>query len=106
MTQRLIKCMVVMALAVALSGCSQSDRAPVKEVQVPDGGAPVLTTEERTGKALPGRAKKQPYGLAQASYEQPVEEPQVLRPLETWTEQESAADALGRIGQPAVPAIS
>jgi HEAT repeat protein len=43
--------------------------------------------------------------VAQASFNQPLDEPQILKPLERWTEQEAAADALGRIGAAAVPAL-
>jgi HEAT repeat protein len=94
-------------LVVVGGGCSRIMPTPKKEIQVPDGGPPVLTSAERaerrvkptdTTSALHG-------GVAPVAFEQPVEEPQLFKPLEQWTEQEAAADALGRIGAAAVPEL-
>jgi HEAT repeat protein len=95
------------AFAVELGGCSRVLPGPKKEIQVADGGAPVLTTEERAAlKAkLPAAVKLTDPTVAQVSFEQPVAEPRLLKPLDQWTEQEAAADALGRIGSAAVPEL-
>jgi len=86
-----------------LAGCT-GEAQPTKQVQSPEGGKAVLTTEQRAVE------QKAPAGqratVARASFEQPVEEPQVLKPFEQWTEQEAAADALGRIGAAAVPELT
>ena len=37
-----------------------------------------------------------------AVFEQPIAEPELIKPLAAWTEQEAAAEALGRIGSAAV----
>ena len=89
----------------ALAGCTQEAAGPTKEIQVPAGGEPVLTTTERAkleAHTYPTSA------VAPASFEeepQPILEPRTLKPLENWTEQEAAADALGRIGAAAVPSL-
>lgn len=90
-------------LAAAAAGCAQELSGPTKELQVPAGGAPVLTSAERAAldsQAYPTSA------VARAAFNealQPVPEPKELKPLALWTEQEAAADALGRIGSAAVP---
>jgi hypothetical protein len=95
----------LVSLAVfILTGCSQQSPGPKKEVKVPAGGEPVLTTSERAAieaHTYPTSA------VARASFEepQPIVEPRALKPLEQWTEQEAAADALGRIGAAAVPSL-
>lgn len=100
---------LVVILVVVAGGCSRIVPAPKKEILVPDGGPPVLTTAERAArKADRAGAARAPYGeggVAQASFEQPVEEPWLLKPLDQWTDQEVAADALGRIGAAAVPEL-
>lgn len=66
----------------------------------------MLTTTERaaTGKLTPVSAS--PPLIAPVSFEQPAEgEPKGFKPLAEWTEQEAAADALGRIGAAAVPEL-
>jgi HEAT repeat protein len=103
-------------------GCNRTHSVPEKEIQIADGGAPVLTSAEiashRIPPRLPSAAELSPAKagnpVAQAAYEQPIpqasspppaDEPPALKPFEDWTEQEAAADALGRIGQPAVPEL-
>src|SRR5687768_2793870 len=101
------RCMQL-AMCLALAGCSDSPLNPKKEIAVPEGGPPVLTSEEQAAqKAAPLTMRRLPPSnvVAQASFEQPLEEPRILKPLERWTEQEAAADALGRIGAAAVPAL-
>ncbi len=81
--------------------------APKKEIQVPTGGPPVLTSDERAEQKsnVPAVRTMPADGIAHVSFEQPLEEPQRLKPLNEWSEQEAAADALGRIGAAAVPAL-
>jgi hypothetical protein len=85
-----------------LAGCSSGQPGPTKEIQVPGGGTPVLTSAERTANEMAG-PKRQPSTIARASFERPVVEPEPLKPFELWTEPETAAVALGRIGAAAVP---
>ena len=97
-------------LLVAGLGCGREAFTPKKTLEVPEGGPPVLTKSERAEKGLSQRTGEvmQPLmrgGVARASFEQPVVEPSVLKPLELWTEQEAAAHALGRIGAAAVPEL-
>lgn len=66
----------------------------------------MLTTSERAavGKLTP--MSTPPQLIAPVSFETPiVDEPKGLKPLAEWTEQEAAADALGRIGAAAVPEL-
>jgi hypothetical protein len=106
-----MKPLSILALGCLLScvvGCMRGKPEARVMIETPEGGPAVLTTEERAAKAAtksatsPATPKNQ---IAQVSFEQPAEEPQVLRPMQQWTEQEAAADALGRIGQAAVPEL-
>jgi HEAT repeat protein len=91
-------------LLAMISGCGRGPGSPTKEVEVPNGGPPVLTSTERAEREY--QASKRVSGaVAPAMFQQPLEEPQPLKPLTQWTEQEVAADALGRIGAAAVPAL-
>ncbi len=94
-------CVVVL---LSLIGCSGKQPAARKEIQVPDGGPPVLTSAERLKLEM---HKPRDVGVvAQAAYEQSSEQsPQTIKPFEQWTDQDAAEDALGRIGAPAVPAL-
>src|SRR5690349_1007545 len=89
----------------ALLGCARKSPTAHKEIEVPEGGPPVLTTAERAARGVQKRAE--PRLLAQAAHQQPVELPssQGIKPFEQWTDQDAAEDALGRIGAPAVPAL-
>jgi len=99
---RLTPLIAVIVLAAA-AGCSKDQLGPTKEVQVPDGGPPVYTSAERAAKEA--AEIRRPQAVARASFEQPIDEPPRVRPADEWTEQETAADALGRIGAAAVPAL-
>ena len=91
-----------MTVTAILAGCGPLTSTPKKAIAVPSGGKVVLTAAERAGQELqPGT----PSSVALAAFETPIEEPQLLKPLEQWTEQEAAADALGRIGAAAVPSL-
>jgi hypothetical protein len=89
---------------VALLGCTRKSPSARKEIQVPEGGPPVLTTAERT--ARDPQKLLEPGRVAQAAY-QPLAESssQGIKPFEQWTDQDAAEAALGRIGAPAVPAL-
>jgi hypothetical protein len=95
---------LILSFAVLL-GCTRKSPTAHKEIQVPDGGPPVLTTAERAARNIP--KPREPGYVAQAAYQQPAESstPQGIKPIEQWTDQDAAEDALGRIGAPAVPAL-
>ena len=97
---RLLGSLALLVMA-ASGGCTRSPQGPTKEVEVPNSGAPILTSSERTAQELAG--KRPPRAIAQASFVQPVDEAPPIKPFEQWTDQEAAADALGRIGATAVP---
>ena len=79
--------------AVLLAGCGSVITEPTKEIQSPE--PTVIFT------AIPRSST-----VAQASYLQPVQPDEFrVKPLSDWTEKDTAADALGRIGPPAVPAL-
>jgi hypothetical protein len=86
------------------AGCGQLRPQPTKQIIVPGGGPPVLTSEEFLDQRYQVSAQS-PRAVAPAAFEQPAEPPRMLRAQAVWTEQEAAADALGRIGAPAVPAL-
>ena len=93
-------------LAALLAGCGPTLLPPAKQVRSPAGGEVVLTSAERA--VAPPGDTRQPQTIAPALFEQPVKalppEPEI-KPFEEWTEQETAADALGRIGPAGVPAL-
>jgi hypothetical protein len=95
----------------ALLGCAKKPPAAKREIEVPDGGPPVLTSAERTAHELQPPASRavasQPGVVTQAAFEQPAEShSHAIKPFERWTDQDAAEDALGRIGAPAVPALT
>jgi hypothetical protein len=92
-------------------GCSRMTSQPTKQIQIRDGGPPVLTSLE-----LPPPSPEVPDGsqrpglISQASYARPLSNGQMangqsVKPFGQWTEQDAAKDALGRIGAAAVPAL-
>jgi len=93
----------VLLVTVVAGGCARGPQGPTKEIQVPNSGVPVLTTAERTAEELAG--KRLARAVAQASFVQPVDEAPPVKAFEQWTDQEAAADALGRIGPAAVPSL-
>lgn len=98
-----LRCSALSFLALAAAGCTPEPPGPTKELQVPAGGAPVLTSAERAALDSQAYATSAVARVAFAEDLQPVPEPKELKPLAMWTEQEAAADALGRIGSAAVP---
>jgi len=92
------------ALALtALAGCGKTPVVPAKSIAVDTGEQPVLTSLERPSNSSSPRRNAE--GVARASFAQPIIEPASIKPLAAWTEQEAAAEALGRIGAAAVPAL-
>jgi hypothetical protein len=81
-----------------LPACNRPPSTPTKMIKVPKGGEPVLTAVER-------RTPTNSVALASFQQELLPARSVPLKPLEHLTEQETAADALGRIGAPAVPAL-
>ena len=71
-----------------LTGCSQSESPARKQIRVPETGPDGLVSLQRPSA---GSSHVSP-----ASYEQPAELPQTLRPFENWSDQDAAEDALGQ----------
>lgn len=86
--------------AALVLGCRPAAEKPLKVVRSPAGGSEVLTSAERIERGIPA-------GVSLASYEQPAKlpPPPTVRPLAEWSEDEMAAEALSRIGAPAVPQV-
>lgn len=77
----------------ALAGCHRMTGEPTREITTPVQETFFVSTPVGT--------------VAQVGHQEPVAPVPDLRlkPIEDWSEQETAADALGRIGPPAVPAL-
>src|SRR4051794_33192507 len=101
--------LLVVLITIAAVGCTRGPQGPTKEIQVPNSGQPILTSAERTSQELAGKRPPRPVApaapVAQASFAQPVDEAPPVKAFEQWTDQEAAADALGRIGPAAVPSL-
>jgi hypothetical protein len=104
---RLVAFISCVLAGTGLAGCSGSAAAPRKVIATsPDGPAKVLPL---TAAARPMTWPTST--VAPAAYEEPLPARPafitvpVVKPLAEWTEQDVAADALGRIGAAAVPAL-
>jgi hypothetical protein len=97
--------LIVLGVVLFAAGCGRGLTGPTKQVEVPNGGPPVLTSAERAAKEHEVM-RRLPGAVALATFEQPVEASPPLKPLAQWSEQKVAADALGRIGRAAVPALT
>jgi HEAT repeat protein len=108
MNQTAFAVLVLAGCQVAATGCMRSKPSAVKQIKVPEGGEPVLTSAERAAGEKdvnqPPRLLPQSI-ISRASYSGPVSESTALKPFERWTEQDAAEDALGRIGAAAVPSL-
>ena len=88
---------------LAIAGCGYDPYPTPKPVRSPIGEAPLVVQRANYDAALLNNGQ-----VAHASGVMPskrVERPvaAVIKPYEEWTEKEAAADALGRIGAPAIP---
>lgn len=81
-------------LCLVLAGCHKLTGEPTKQIETPVPPTFFVST--------PGGM------VARAGYDEPAanSEPFVIKPIDAWSEQETAADALGRIGSAAVPALT
>lgn len=90
----------------SLGGCGFWASSPSRQVRLPEtASAPEPASIAVPGGDMPIAA---PSGVQRASFEQPVPlttpaTARLLRPFPEWSEQEAAAEALGRIGAAAVP---
>jgi HEAT repeat protein len=85
----------LLAALLPAAGCGQAIIGPTRQIESPDPRPRMIYTSAARGP------------VAQATYVEPIPaaEPVRIRPFAEWTEQEAAADALGRIGPTAVPAL-
>ena len=85
----------LLAGAVFAAGCGAPLGGPIKEIESPEPRT-VFTSVPTPG------------AVAQASYNEPLRpvETAGLKPFAQWSEKDAAADALGRIGPSAVPALA
>lgn len=102
-------CLAAAALTAA-TGCGDMPIRPSKTITVPAGEQPVLTSVQRPHSEPAPPIERAPVippadPVARATFEQPILEPEPIKPLAAWTEQEAAAEALGRIGAAAVPSL-
>jgi hypothetical protein len=84
-----------LAAGALLAGCNVPLTGPTKEIRSPE--------PEVVFTSVPA-----PSAVAQASYVEPVAPSDLprVKPFSQWTEEDTAADALGRIGPAAVPALA
>jgi HEAT repeat protein len=92
MTARLL----IPALLLLAAGCDVASQ-PKKQVETPGLPGPQYVSAPAADGAVPPPRPIFDYNVAPAEYN--------VKPLEKWTEQETAADALGRIGPAAVPML-
>lgn len=91
---------IVLAMA---AGCSNSPSAPLKAIATSPDGHPRVMPIAPVG-PTPAPAAL----VAPVAFEAPVAAiplPPPIKPYSEWSEQEAAADALGRIGTAAVPSL-
>lgn len=95
---------LLIVVALCVLSCSRGLIGPTKEIEVPSGGLPVLTATEQAAQEY-DRTKRVTGPVALATFESTTSELDAppMKPLARWTEQEVAAEALGRIGPSAVP---
>jgi len=83
---------LILTILALVGGCGTSE--PKKKVELPTPQPPgqfISTTGQNPPRPI------YDYNVVPAQYS--------LKPLEQWTQQEAAADALGRIGPPAIPQL-
>jgi HEAT repeat protein len=92
---------------IAAAGCTGTPTPPRKVIATSPQGATVLSGQGvLSGPAAAGQRPTYPTSLvAPAAFEAPAGEVRPIKPFADWSEQEAAADALGRMGPAAVPAL-
>jgi hypothetical protein len=88
---------------LACTGCGYNPYPTPKPVVTPGIDPPIVVQRAMYETSVKGEQPVSVVGPTTALM--PVERPlaPILKPYEQWTEQEAAADALGRIGAPAIP---
>nr|WP_044181354.1 HEAT repeat domain-containing protein [Pirellula staleyi] len=112
--------LLISAATLVSAGCgggtpvepSQSSPAPDSSASLVSTAAPGTLAPpavDRTGSKYPAMANSNsPYAGAQVAYTEndaAGRDHFQLQPFEQWTEEQTATDALGRIGPPAIPAL-
>lgn len=93
---------------LALGGCGWFSSGPSRQVRLPEPAAAPAAVRVAVSEAEPTTEVSS--AVQRASFEQPVpmvlpNGARLLRPFPQWSEQEAAAEALGRIGAAAVPEL-
>ena len=87
--------MILLMALLPAAGCGSELTGPTRQIESPDPRPRAIYTAATSSQ------------VAQAAYLEPVPAtaPAPIKPFSQWTEQDAAADALGRIGPSAVPAL-
>jgi hypothetical protein len=92
---------ILLVTTILLAGCeSLPPPKPVCVAPMPDNRPPPVDPNAQPG---PGYISTPAGTVTQANKIPPTDEEEALKPFDEWSEQHAAADALGRIGPPAVP---
>lgn len=92
---------ILLALTILLAGCeSLPPPKPVRVAPMPDNRPPPVDPAAQPG---PGYVSTPTSPVTMANKIPATDDAEALKPFDQWTEQHAAADALGRIGPPAVP---
>jgi HEAT repeat protein len=95
-----------LALATTFAGCGLAPSGPNRHIATsPEGRPKVYLTSAEAAAAAREPAPLSSGVIAQAVFAAPLGGPPPLKPFSEWTEQDAAADALGRIGPAAIPAL-
>jgi len=100
--------LLALTLCVATTGCMVSAGGPVKIIATSPDGRPreFATNEAATAAMVAAPSPAGPtWAVSQAAYAEAVGTLPPIKPFPEWSEQEAAADALGRIGSAAVPTL-
>lgn len=94
---------------MAAGGCGWFSSGPSRQVRLPEPAAAPASVQGMPSDMAPV-AEAPSTAVQRASFEQPVplmtpSTARLLRPFPEWSEQEAAAEALGRIGAAAVPQL-
>jgi hypothetical protein len=106
--------LLALTLVVGTTGCMVSSDGPKKIIATSPDGRPSEFPSMKAAAAAsaappePSPAPPRTWAtgtVAQAAYLEPASAMPAIKPFPAWSEQEAAADALGRIGAAAVPAL-